>query len=271
MPATASTCGRRALQRRDRAGVDVGHDHRGAVLDQQARQVLADLADAGDADPAAVERGAAPQVGGRRAHALEHPVRGEHGGVARTAVDLGAPGREVGLARHDVHVRDVGADVARGDVPPAERLHEPPVGPQQRLRLVRPGVADDDGLAAAVVQPGERVLVRHAPGQGQDVAQGVVQGGVREEPGTAEGRSERGAVDRDDRPEPGGAVVAHHHLLVLDVPPREDRPTRRAALAGARGRARGRVGAHGGCSLWWLPRVARPAASPYPPCERVHG
>ena len=71
------------------------------------------------ADPAAVERRAAPQVGGRRPHALEHPERGEHGGVARAAVDLGAAGGEVGLARHDVHVGDVGAHVARGHVPPA--------------------------------------------------------------------------------------------------------------------------------------------------------
>ena len=44
-------------------------------------QVDADLADTGDAHAAARQRRRTPEVLGAGPHALEHPERGEHGGV----------------------------------------------------------------------------------------------------------------------------------------------------------------------------------------------
>ena len=87
--------------------------------------------------PASV--GVAPQVLGAGPHALEHAERREHRRVARAAVLGRAPGREPGGPRDDVHVGDVGADVAGGDVAAAEALDEAAVGQQQRLGLVRAG------------------------------------------------------------------------------------------------------------------------------------
>jgi hypothetical protein len=53
------------------------------------------------------------------------------------------------LLGDDVHVGDVRADVARGDVATAERLDEAAEGAQELRGLVGGRVADDDGLAAA--------------------------------------------------------------------------------------------------------------------------
>ena len=147
-------------------------------------------------------------------HALEDPVGGQHGRVAAAAVGLRPAVREARLAGHDVEVGVVGADVARGQVAPAERLDEPAVGAQQRLGLVGAGVADDDGLAAAEVEAGEAVLVRHARREGQDVGEGGRLVGVRVEPRAAERRSERRRMDGDDRPQPRLGVVAEDDLLV---------------------------------------------------------
>ena len=121
---------------------------------------------------------------------------------------------EAGLPGDDVEVGVVGADVAGGEVAPAERLDEPAVGAQQRLGLVRAGVADDHRLAAAEVQPGEAVLVRHGPRQPQRVGDGVVLGGVRVEAGAAQRRPQRRRVDGDDRPQSGLLVAAEDDLLV---------------------------------------------------------
>lgn len=125
-----------------------------------------------------------------------------------------ATGDELGLARHEVHVLDVGAHVAGGDVAAAQRLDEAAVGAEHRLVLVLVRVADDDGLAAAEVEAGERVLVGHAAGEVERVLQRRLLRGVGEEPGPAEGRAEGGGVDGDDRLQSGGAVVAQHDLLV---------------------------------------------------------
>ena len=103
------------------------------------------------------------RVLGGGAHALEDAVGGEHRGVAAAAVGLRAPVREPGLPGDDVEVGVVRADVARGQVAAAQRLDEPAVGAQQRLGLVGARVADDHGLAAAEVEPGEAVLVGHRP------------------------------------------------------------------------------------------------------------
>ncbi len=174
-----------------------------------------DLADPGDADGATAQRGLAPRGLGRGAHPLEHAVRGQHGAVAGAAVGHGPAGDEARLARDQVHVGAVGAHVAGRVVAAAERLDNPAVGAQQGLGLVATGVADDDGLAAAEVEPRQRGLVGHAAGEGQRVGHGLGARGVRVEARAAEGGAEGGGVDRDDGAEPRVAVVADHDLLVV--------------------------------------------------------
>ena len=196
-------------------GVDVGHDDRRAVLGQVPHEVAADLAHAGDADGATGQGGLAPEGLGRGAHALEHAVRREHRGVAGAAVGERAAGDEVALAGDVVHVQGVGADVAGGEVATVQRLHEAAVGAQQRLGLRGRRVADDDGLAAAEVEAGQRVLVGHPTGEGQHVAQRLVGARVGVEAGAAQTGAERGAVERDDRAQTGAGVVAEDDLLVL--------------------------------------------------------
>ena len=112
----------------------------------------------------------------------------------------------------------VRADVAGGVVAAVQRLHEAAVGAQQRLGLEPGRVADDDGLAAAEVEAGQRRLVGHPAGEVEHVVEGVLLGGVGVEAGAAEGRAEGGGVDRDDRPEPGRLVVAEDDLLVAGGP-----------------------------------------------------
>ncbi len=202
----------------DRLGAHVRDQDLGALLEQVAHQVAADLADARDADPAAAQRGVAPQVLRAGTHALVDAEGGEHRGVAGAAVLGGAAGHPAGGARDHVHVLDVGADVAGGDVAAAEGVDEAAVGLQQGLGLVLLGVADDHGLAAAVVQPGERVLVRHAAGEVEGVLHGgllrVLLGGVGMEAGAAQSRAQGRGVDGDDRLQAGGPVLAEDDLLV---------------------------------------------------------
>ena len=174
-----------------------------------------DLADAGDTDGAPGEGGLAPRLLGRGAHALEGAVRRQHRAVARAAVGDGAAGDEVALARDVVHVLAERAHVARGEVAAVERLHEAAVGAQQGLGLQLGRVADDDGLAAAEVEAGERVLVGHAAREVEDVDDRVVGAGVGVEPRPAEGRAQCSGVDGDDGPQAGRAVVAEDDLLVL--------------------------------------------------------
>ena len=148
------------------------------------------------------------------AHALVDTEGGEHRRVARAAVLRGAAGRPAVLARHHVHVGDIGADVARGDVAAAEGGHEPAVGQQQLLGLDLRRITDDHGLAAAVVEPGHGVLVRHPAREVEGVGDGLLLGRVRVEARTAEGGAQSGRVDGDDGLEAAGAVLAEHDLLM---------------------------------------------------------
>ena len=77
-----------------------------------------------------------------------------------------------------------------------------------------PGIPDDHGLAAAVVQARQGVLVGHGPGQVEHVGQGRVLAGVRVEARPAEGRTERRRVDGDDGLQPALPVLAEGDLLV---------------------------------------------------------
>ena len=180
--------------------------------------MLADLADAGHADRPAVQGRGAPGPLGRGAHALEDAEGGEHRGVAGPAVRDRAAGDERALAGDVVHVLAEGADVAGGVVAAVERLHEAAVGAQQGLGLDPGRVADDHGLAAAEVEPGQRRLVGHPAGEVEDVVERVLLGGVGVEAGAAQGRAERGGVDGDDRLQPGRLVVAEHDLLMAGGP-----------------------------------------------------
>ena len=168
--------------------------------------MVADLADAGDADGAPGERGGAPRRLGGGAHALEHAVRREHRGVAGAALGDRAAGDEAALLGDDVHVLGVGADVAGGVVAPVQRLHEAAVGAQQRRGLLGARVADDHGLAAAEVEPGQGRLVGHPAGEVEHVAQRVGVAGVGVEAGAAERGAEGGGVDRDQGPEAAAVV-----------------------------------------------------------------
>ena len=138
--------------------------------------------------------------------------------VTGAAVSDGPPGDVAALARDEVHVLAERADVAGGVVAAGERLHEAAVGPQQCLGLHGGRVSDDDGLAAAEVQPCQRGLVRHALRQVQDVLERSLLGGVGVEAGAAECGAESGGVDRDDRAQAGGLVVAEDDLFVACEP-----------------------------------------------------
>jgi hypothetical protein len=160
---------------------------------------------------------------------------------------------ELALARHDVHVLGVGAHVARGVVAAADRLDEAAVGPQQRLVLVGRRVPDDHGLAAAEVEAGQRRLVRHPAREVEHVADRVGGRRVGVEAGAAQAGAEGGRVDRDDGPQPGGAVVAEDDLLVLGAE-LEDVDTVDAVDGGAGGAGDRRIGGHAGASLTVAPR-----------------
>ncbi len=201
----------------DRPRVDIADHHFRPGLGEMIHQARAHLADALDPDPPALQAGAAPGVLGRRPHALEYAERGQHRRIARAAVRHGATGHVTALPRDDVHVLAVRADVTRRDVAPAEGLDEPAVGAQQRLGLQRAGIADDHGLPAAQVKPGQGALVSHRPGQVEHVGQGLRLTLVRVEAGAAQRGTQRRGVDRDDGPQPGRGVLAEDDLLVPGV------------------------------------------------------
>ena len=103
---------------------------------------------------------------------------GEAGDVVRLHVDV-------------VHVRRARADVLRGDVAAAEALDEAAVRAEDHLAIGRLVVADDDRLAAAEVQAGDGVLVRHAAREAQRVDDRLLVGRVVPEARAAERRAER--------------------------------------------------------------------------------
>src|SRR6516225_2904173 len=125
-----------------RVAADVADDDLGTGINEVADQAVAYLSHPFDPDQAVLQADRAPGVLDSGPHAVEHPDGGQHGGVAAATVQHRAAGDVAALARHDVHVRAVGADVTGGDVAAAQRLDEPAVRPQQRLGLVLRRVAD---------------------------------------------------------------------------------------------------------------------------------
>jgi hypothetical protein len=127
---------------------------------------------------------------------------------------MGAAGDPTGLSSNDIHVPQCGAHVFCRDVPAAEGLDVPAVGPEQLLGLVPFRVSDDDGLASAEVQTCGGGFVGHPPRQAQDIHQRLLLGGVGIEARPSERRAEGRGMDRNDRPEPGLIVGTEDHLLV---------------------------------------------------------
>jgi hypothetical protein len=105
------------------------------------------------------------------------------------------------------------SDVLGRDVTAAEAVDEPAVRPEQRLAPVPGGIADDHGLAPALVVAAHRVLVGHALGQPAHVRHRLVLGGVRIEAGAAERGAERRRVDGHDGPQSRRGIVEEGHLL----------------------------------------------------------
>ena len=167
-------------------------------------------------------------------------------------MDLVHAGHVLGLAVDVLHVVDVDADVLGGDVAAAQRFHELAERAEQRLGLVGGGVADDHRLAAADVQAGDRVLVGHAAAQAQHVVEGFRLALVRPHAGAAQGRTQHGVVDGDDRLQACVLVVAEHDLLMaVGVEGFEDhcgnsgRSRSRVAMAPTVWKGRERIGGDG--------------------------
>ena len=123
---------------------------------------------------------------GGRLDRSEH-ASGRHG--RRIAGLVREAGHELRFHVHEVHVGRAGAHVFRRDVATAERIDEATVRAEHHLALGGAVVADDHGLAAAEVQPGNRVLVGHAARQSQGVDDRLFVAGVVPEARAAEGRA----------------------------------------------------------------------------------
>ena len=126
------------------------------------------------------------------------------------------------LAANEFHVVGVGADVLSGDVATLEGVDDAPVGAPQTLRLHLARVTNDDRLATAEVEPRCGCLERHRTGETQDVFEGFRLRGIGEKAGPAEGGTESGGVDGDDRLEAGHGIRAEYHLLVSAITERAE-------------------------------------------------
>jgi hypothetical protein len=205
------------------ARVCIGHRHAHAVDREPLDQLRADLADAHHRNVQALERSGPVAPLDRSAHRCE-----DTGGSGTARRTESAPHRRAArdercLRPHHVDVGRSEADVFGGDVPAAEAVDEPSEHAEQRLGSVG-GVADDHRLAAAEVEPRQRRLVGHRPGQLQDIGQGLRLGAVGPEPHPAECGTQRGRVDGDDRPQPGGRIRAVDHLFVAADVERAEHP-----------------------------------------------
>src|SRR5215217_4579691 len=134
--------------------------------------------------------------------------------VARLA---GEPRDVLGLHVDEVHVARARADVLRGHVAATERVDEAAMRAEGHLAVRRLVVADDDRLAAAQVEPRDRVLVGHAAREAERVDDRVLVALVVPEPRAAERGAERRVVDRDDAAIAARLVMADHDLLVTHL------------------------------------------------------
>src|SRR6266496_3223058 len=99
---------------------DIADDDPGTGVHEVPDQVTADLADALDGDAPAFQAGGPPYMLRGGAHALEDAEGGQYGGIPGAAVRDRPAGDMRALARDDVHVLAVGADIAGCDVTPVQ-------------------------------------------------------------------------------------------------------------------------------------------------------
>src|SRR5690625_3262728 len=195
--------------------VDVGDKHLGIFGAQQLDELHADMPGALHRVGILADAFIAELFLQAGANALQNPIGGEGGRVARSAVHLVNTHHVAGFLEDIFHVVDVDADILGGDVAAVERFNELAHGAEQRFGLVLTGVADDDGLAAAQVEAGYGRLVGHALGQAQNVFQRFLLAGIGPHAHAAQGGPQRGVVNGNDGLEPGVLVVAEDDLLVL--------------------------------------------------------
>ena len=174
-------------------------------------EVVADVAAALESDRLVREIVRAPTLLGRRLDRAEHTVRRDRRRIARTA---GEAADVVGLHVHVVHVRRARADVFRRDVATAEAFDETSVRAEDHFAVGRLVVADDHRLAAAEIETGDRVLVRHAARETQRVDDRFLVGGIVPKARAAERRSENRAVNGDDSAISRRRILTEHELLV---------------------------------------------------------
>ena len=194
--------------------VQVGDIQLGAAVTQQFHQFHADVAQALHRDAGLAYFLMAELEAHRRHQCLQCAVGRERRRIAGATMDLVHAGHELALQVDVLHVVDVGANVLGGDVAAAQRIDVAAEGAEQYLGLVRLRIADDHRLAAAHVEPGQRILVGHRPAQPQHIGQRLVGAGVRAHAHAAQGGAQGGVVDGDDRLQAGIVVVAEHHLFV---------------------------------------------------------
>ena len=194
--------------------VDVAHDQPRTGAVQLLAEVVADVPQSLHGDALSGKRRRTPPLECRRLDRAEDTVRRDRRRIPRSR---GKPGHEFRLHVHVIHVGRARAHVLGRDVATAERVHEPPVGAEEHLALRCAIVADDHGLAAAQIEPGDGVLVRHPARQTQGVDQRRLVRGVLPEARPAQRGPERRVVDRDDAAVSAGLVVAHDDLLMAHV------------------------------------------------------
>src|SRR5439155_20304865 len=113
------------------------------------------------------------------------------------------------------------------------------VGAEDRLAIADLVVADDDALAAAEIEAGDRRLVRHPTSEPQAVDERLTIGRVIPEARAAERGAEGGVVNGDDAAIAGGGLVHERHLLVLVLLEQREQRARFLFLSRcARGRGR---------------------------------
>jgi len=198
----------------DPRGVDIGHDKIGAGPVQLPRQVAAHRAEPLNGHGTTRELLAPPALKRRRLDGAEHPAGRDTRRIPRLGADAG---HVRGFHVHEVHVLDGRAHILGRHIAAAQGVHEAPVRAEQHLAVRGLVVADDHRLAAAQIEAGHGVLVRHAAGEAQRVHDRLLVAGVVPEAATAKRRPQRGVVNGDDAAVATRLVVTEHDLLVAHL------------------------------------------------------
>jgi hypothetical protein len=158
------------------------------------------------------------------------------GGVLADVAQLGRrlAGDVTGGARHRFQIGVSDADVAAGVKASAEGFHQP-AEIFECLPALERGMIEDNDLAAAGGQLGQRGLVGHPAGQAQDVAKRVGFGGVAPDADAAQRRAERGVVDGQKAAQARGAILKRHHLFVIVLGERREDFHSRESFGGRAG------------------------------------